>query len=585
MICPSTYAYRIHLTTGTRRALDSEDGEGKDSWGILSNGGVSPVVLPAMLRAFSLFPLPALPILGVAFGHFVRAEPVHFRDVTDAAGLREPLAGFMGHGGAAGDFDNDGRIDLFAGSFSDRRNAEYAPASGPVPNRLMRNLGDGRFALMEGPGGSAFARTSGAVFADLDNDGDLELYIANNAKADAGKESAEPQRSAKTQRSELFRNDGGGKFTDISKESGACPERLLTARNVAVLDYDGDGLLDLFVVEDKFTRSPRSTLLRNLGGLKFKDATREAGLPEDIFGLGSAVADLNEDGRPDFFVGHSNRLFVSKADNGYREATELAALFRHEPFDGEDWPCGAAFGDLNRDGRLDLVVTAHANRARNRVFLNEGPKDGMLRFREITREAGLGDVVPTKCPHVEIEDFDNDGWPDIYLSAAWLEEGHVTPLIFRHDGLRDGLPRFTPPRPIKAPMVYYPAGPSADLNRDGRIDLFLINWFAGNHSRLLQNESASRRWLAVRVTGRKMNGMGIGAQVRVFRAGALGKSDALLGFREISTGHGYASGQPAAAHFGLGDAVTVDVQVRLPDGRVIDRAGVPSDQTLTIEEP
>jgi len=112
-------------------------------------------------------------------------------------------------------------------------------------------------------------------------------------------------------------------------------------------------------------------------------------------------------------VPHSNRLFLSQPGNRYREAVELRTLFAHQQLDAEDWPCGAAFGDLNRDGRLDLVVSAHYRQARNRVFLNEGLRQGLPQFREITREAGLADIVPARCPHVEIQDFDNDGWPDI----------------------------------------------------------------------------------------------------------------------------------------------------------------------------
>ncbi len=510
-------------------------------------------------------------------------RPIQFEDVTNAAGLREPLAGLMGHGGAWGDLDGDGRIDLFVGGFCDRPDAEYAPAPGPVRNRLFRNNGDGRFVQVDAPAVEAFARTSGAVFVDLDNNGTLELYVANNAKQKAGR-AGEPQHSAQVRHNQLFRNDAGS-IVDISAESGACAETLFTARNVGVLDCDGDGLLDLLVVEDKFTRAPRSVLLRNLGGLKFQDVTKEAGLPGDIFGLGLAVADVNGDGRADFFVGHSNRLFLSQPGNRYREAVELAPLFKFEPFDGEDWPCGVAFGDLNRDGLLDLVISAHSVRARNRVFVNEGMRDGLPQFREITREAGLGDIVPAKCPHVEIQDFDNDGWPDIYFSAAWLDDGRVTPLIFHHDGLRGGVPHFTPPRPIAAPMIYFPAGPSGDFDRDGRLDLFLVNWFAGNHSRLLRNDTAPRRWLSVQVAGRKMNRIGIGAQVRIFSAGGLGDMAQLLGFQEVSIGYGYASGQPALCHFGLGEAERIDVEVRLPGGAVVKRAGVSANQLITIEEP
>ena len=508
----------------------------------------------------------ALVLIGLAVSGSADApadKTIVFRDVTQEAGLLEPLAGIMGHGGAWGDFDGDGRIDLYVGGFCDRPNAEYKPADGPVPNRLFRNLGNGKFEQVKQPAVEFFGRTSGAVFADLDNNGTLELYAANNAKTKSGR-SDEPQRSAQTRHANLFRNDRGT-FVDISADSGACPPTLFTARNIGVFDYDGDGLLDLLIIEDRFTPKPRSVLLRNKGNLKFEDVTRQAGLPDDLFGLGLAVADLNGDGRPDFFVAHSNRLFLSKGDGTYREAIELKEVFAFKPLSREDWPCGAAFADLNRDGRLDLVITAHHNQAVNRVFLNEGLKDGIPRFREVSKEVGLGASVPTKCPHVEVQDFDNDGWPDIYTTAAWLEDGKVTQLFYRNLGIKDGLPRFAPPRPIQGPMVYYPAGPSGDYDNDGRIDLFLINWFQGNHSRLLHNESPKRHWLDVRVAGRTINRMGLGSQVHVYQAGQLGKAEALLGFQELNIGYGYASGQPAVCHFGLGDATAVDVRVMLPN--------------------
>src|SRR5262249_457915 len=151
-------------------------------------------------------------------------------------------------------------------------------------------------------------RTSGAVFADLDNNGTLDLYSANNAKAKTGLQ-IEPQRFAQVRKSNLFRNDKGT-FVDISEQSGACPPALLPARNIGPFDYDGDGLLDLFIVEDVFTKNPHSVLLRNKGNLQFEDVTAKAGLPNDLYGLGLAYADLNEDGRPDFFVPHSNRMFL-----------------------------------------------------------------------------------------------------------------------------------------------------------------------------------------------------------------------------------------------------------------------------------
>lgn len=483
----------------------------------------------------------------ILFIAWPQEPPIAFSDRTKEAGLVEPLAGMMGHGGAWGDVDGDGRVDLFVGGFCDRPNGEYAPAKGPVPSRLLRNKGDGTF---EATGqAEMFARTSGAVFADLDGNGTLELYVANNAQGRSRKPD-EPQKSAQVKASVLFKNDGG-RLVETA-DCAACPASLLTARNVGVFDYDGDGRLDLLVVEDKFTKSPRTALFRNLGGLKFEDATKAAGLPEDLFGLGLAVADLNGDGRPDFFVAHGNRLFLSK-DGKYVESKQ--AVFDHHPADGEDWPCGAAFGDVNRDGQADLVVTAHHEGARNRLFLN----DGEAKFREVTKEAGLGDVVPTKCPHVEIQDFDNDGWPDIFISAAWMDGEKVVPLIYRNLGGA----KFEPTRPIKGPMVYFPAGPTADYDGDGRVDILLVNWFAGRRTTLLRNESPMRRWLDVRAP--------IGSKVRIGEQ-----------LRELYIGQGYASGQPAVCHFGLGDAVEVDVEITLPGGKVV-KEKMKTDQVWTVK--
>lgn len=535
------------------------------------------------MRAFGLSPVVPALLIGVVVGADPKPTAIAFEDVTAKAGLKEPLTGLMGHGGAWGDFDGDGKPDIFAGGFCDRPNAEYAPATGPVAAVLLRNRGDGTFEHVKDTPAAHFGRTSGAVFADLDNDGKPELYVANNAKAKAGK-LGEPQAGANTKKSLLLKNVGG-KFEDVSKESGACPDALLTARNVMPFDYDCDGLLDLLVIEDKFTAKPRTVLFRNEGKLKFSDVTKAAGLPENVFGLGAAVADLNDDGRPDIFVPHSNRLFLSTKDGTFREAVELNAVFAWKPLHGEDWPCGAHFADLNRDGRLDLVLSIHCTKARNRVYINDGLKGGIPQFRDVTDAVGLGDAVPVRCPHVEVQDFDNDGAPDIYMSAAVLTDGKVTPLVYRNAGVKDGLPQFVPNFDVKTANAYYPAGPSADYDGDGRFDLFLVNWFSNNHSRLLRNVSPERKWLDVRVTGKTANRDGIGSKVSVYTAGKIGKPEALLGYQEIATGYGYASGQLPVAHFGLGDTASVDVRVVLPGGKgTIEKLGVKANQVLRVSE-
>ena len=537
---------------------------------------------PLALAIAITFLLNLHPVVGLA------EDPppsLSFLDVTASAGLREPLAGLMGHGAAWGDVDADGRLDLFVGGFCDRPDAEYQPAPGPVPSRLLLQTPDGRFESTGQTAVEFFGRTSGAVFLDLDNDADLDLYVANNARSRSTRTEG-LQRSAQLLQSRLFRNDRG-LFSDITDSSRACPSALHSARNIGVLDFDNDGLLDLLVLEDRFVgpgQTPRSVLLRNRGDLTFEDANRSAHLPDNLHGLGLAIGDLNADHRPDFFVGHSNRLFLSTGGSSYREAVELSDVFDHHPTDAEDWPCGASFADLDLDGDLDLVVSTHHAPARNHVYLNDGLEAGIPRFRDVTTAVGLGDEVPVKCPHVEVQDFDNDGWPDIFFSAGWRQpDGSTMPLIFRNEGLRDGLPRFRPPRPIQPPMVYYPAAPSADFDRDGRLDLFLTNWFSDDHSHLLRNTSPIRHWLDVRVIGRSINRMGIGTRIEIFREGHLDQKAHLLGLREIATGYGYASGQPAVAHFGLGDHTQVDLRATLPDGQTLQRRSVQADQVLVLK--
>lgn len=487
------------------------------------------------------------------------AAGVAFADATDELGLGQPLAGLYGHATAVGDVDDDGWPDLFVGSFSDKREAGAESATG---DRLLLGGPDGfrvdeSFPRQEG-------RTSGAAFADLDGDGDLDLVIARNHR---------PSPAGRAP-SVMLRNDDG-RFTvaaDVDAERGL--------RSVGVLDYDRDGRLDLFLVEDRFSGGS-SVLLRNQGDFRFSDATAGAGLPDDVHGLGVAAAELSGDDWPDLFVAGSNRLFVNDGAGAFREGD--SDVFAWRTYGEEDDAAGVAVGDVNRDGRSDLVVGQHYNSTLDggvevpvRLYLNEGAgADRAPRFRDVTEQAGLVGL-PTKAPHVEIADLDADGWPDI-LTTASADDG-AGPAVFRHLGVEDGVPRFEAPEGTGNPR-YWIAGATFDADRDGRLDVFLVEFDQTRTSLLLRGDGDTAHWLGAQV-GPAGTG-GVGATVEIYRPGGLDDESELLGSREISASTGNASGSLPAASFGLGDADSVDLRVRLPgDRKPLELRDVPADRLV-----
>ncbi len=495
------------------------------------------------------------------------AEPV-FSDVTEVHGLVAPLLGMHGHAAAWGDVDDDGHLDLFVGTFADREAERYRErgAEGPSPDRML--LGGETGFTVDEDFPHIFARSSGAAFADLDGDGDLDLVVSRNYDDD------DPNGRG----SDIFRNDERV-FTAVA-DAGL--PRELGGRSVGVLDFDGDGLPDLFQAEDRWSGGG-SILLRNLGGLRFADATAEAGLPTDVHGLGVGVADLSGDGLQDIFVAGSNRLFVARGDGGFREVD--AQVFRWEVFGEEDDVSGVAIGDVNRDGRLDVVVGHHYNstvedgtRVPVRLYLNRGSDpSGTPRFEDVTEEAGLVGL-PTKAPHVELNDLDNDGWPDI-LTTASAAEG-TQPAIFRHLGLAGDVPRFSTPEGLGSHQ-YWVAGPSADVDMDGRLDIFLVEWEPSLPSLLLRNETGSGHWLEVSI-GPEL-GFGLGWRVEVYRPGALRDPEALVGAREITFSQGYSAGAAPFAHFGLGSLESADIRLVGPEGtEPIELQQVPADRHLRV---
>ncbi len=294
--------------------------------------------------------------------------PIEFADVTEEMGLVEPLIGMYGHTGAFGDPNGDGYPDLVFGTFADREIEDYQVrgADGPRPDQLL--LSTPELEPVDG-WSTELGRTSGAVFADFDADGDEDLLMIRHAGRSADSETP----------SRLFENVDG----TLQPHSEILPPDF-RGRTPAVADFDGDGLLDVYISEDN-SGETGGLLLHNQGSLEFTDVTEGSGL-EGVFALSAAAGDLDGDGLPDLAT--STAVFLNQGDLSFEDVTpaDYAAI----PVGIEDDAAGVAIGDLNKDGRPDLVVGQHYRATVEfdseipvRVFLNTD--DG---FEDVTEAAG-----------------------------------------------------------------------------------------------------------------------------------------------------------------------------------------------------
>jgi len=448
----------------------------------------------------------------------------HFEDVTARAGLGG--SGY-GQGVAVGDYDNDGDEDLYV--------------TGLGGNHLYRNDG-GHFTDVTaeaGVGGSGWSTS--AAFVDVDGDGRLDLFVCRyldwsfSVNPYCGVPAPGPRAYCHPDRfpgisAVLYHNEGNGRFRDVSREAGIA-DPAGKSLGVAIADYDGDGLVDLFVAND----SVRGFLYRNRGGGRFEEV-----------GLAAGTA-LDQEGRA--YAG-----------------------------------MGVDFADYDNDGRPDVVVTNLSNE-RYALYRNAG--DGTFSYD--THASGLGTMTQLWSGWgARFIDYDNDGWKDLLFV-----QGHVLDTIERTSPhLRYRQPpllahnehgRF---RDVSAssgePFRSAWAGRGlavADLDGDGDLDAVVTT--LGGRAHVLRNEGGNRgHWLIIRLVGRRSNRDGIGAEVRLTTA-----SGAMRLATATATGS-YLSASDRRVHFGLGAETSArSVEVRWPSGIVQRLSDVPANQVLTITEP
>ena len=451
-----------------------------------------------------------------------------FEDRTERAGVGD--AGW-GAGCAVGDIDNDGFADLYVTNYGG--------------NVLYHNQGDGRFSDITATAAVAGDDySSAAAFFDYDNDGDLDLYVASyvvfdledNPRVDCdylgGIKTYCGPLGMEAGADVLYRNEGDGRFIDVTATSGVQHANSNFGLGVLPTDYDGDGDLDLYVANDQ----------------------------------------------------NPNVLFQNRGDGSFVDVALVTGIAYSSDGD-EESGMGVDAGDFDNDGDFDLYVT-NFFRESNTLYRNDAG-----RFVDFTVEAGIEAVTMTFLGWgTRFADFDNDGDLDLFVA-----NGHVFPQVddaptgtsyrqrnqlFRNDLGKPGL--FVDISDAAGPgmtIEKVSRGASfADYDDDGDVDVFVVN--LNDTPSLLRNDLASgMNWLSVRVDGGadgEVNGDGVGTRLRLVSSGS-------EQYRMISGAGSYLSHNDLRAHFGLGNQPQVDLlEITWPDGMTQTATSLSVNQTITV---
>jgi hypothetical protein len=527
------------------------------------------------------------------------AQQPHFRDITTQSGIhfthnngafgKKWLPETMGPGCAFIDYDNDGYPDILLVNGTDWPGHHHA---GPTTPKLYHNNHDGTFTDVTHKAGLDIPMFGlGVAVGDYDNDGFDDLFITALGQ------------------SHLFHNNGNGTFTEVTRDAGMFgPNEFSTS--AAWVDYDRDGKLDLVVANyvqwseagdlyctldgaHKSYCTPESyngTSLRlwhNLGNGKFEDATRKAGLGEPTSkSLGIAILDYNADGWPDILVANDtqpNKLFLNKKDGSFEDhAIPSGIAFSEDGIARAGMGVDAA--DYDRSGRPSVIISNFANQMvslyhneGNGLFVDEAPQSEVGRATLVT--LGFG------CFFF---DYDNDGWPDIFVADGHIEDqiehvqkrvSYAEPSHLFHNLGGGKFQEVTSQvgAAFAAPRVARGAA-YADIDNDGFLDI-LVTTNSGSPV-LFHNEGGTNHSLRLKLVGTKSNRDGIGTVVYVTSAGGADKQVKML-----RSGSSYLSQSELILTFGLGAQSKADtIELRWPSGQIDKLSNVNAGQTITVEE-
>lgn len=489
-------------------------------------------------------------------------------------------------GAAVGDCDGDGWLDVYFPAYAE--------------HFLFRNRGDGTFedftatSNLTALAQNDFFTGRGAAFGDIDNDGDLDLFVTGYAQA----------------RHWLFVNQGGCRFAEEAESRGVRVDSASLGRSVSFGDYDRDGYLDVFVAEvwsPSFAPPvppPVSHLFRNRGAAApgyFDDVTIAAGVALDhvpgtqpgIFPFTPRFTDFDRDGFPDLAVASDfgqSRLFWNNGDGTFTDGTHAAGVGTDE------YGMGAVTADFDGDGWLDWFVTSiylpgGERGTGNRLYRYAGGR----RFEDRTDAAGVRDGM-WGWGTVAL-DYDNDGDQDLAMTNG-IAPGDADLYAEREFGAIDLSPFFTDPArfwenqgngsfaEIAAHVGFFDSGVGQgliafDYDGDGDMDMLLVHDH-GVFPLLFRNDGGNHgHWLQLALRGRHSNSFGIGSLV------SIATEEGRVQVQEVSGSSTYfAQNGSGWIHFGLGSASAVDwIEVRWPSGIVQRVPDVRANQRLTIEEP